>query len=235
MKFIIYQITNNVNGRYYRGAHVTNNVHDTYMGSGDLIRKAIKKYGIEKFSKTILAECSTIEEMYKREKELVVSIHLDPLSYNVNDGGHGGGGHVNKAPNRIQCMHNPEIAKRVSDSLKKRYADPKNKKNLLKRLALATEAARKLNTGKKRPEHAALMKKLHDEGKLKMEVTRTPSTFLITDPGKRNYTVYNLQEFCYNNGLPYNTIWSTSISGNPAKKGKAKGWVAKLIKKGHYE
>ena len=46
--FTIYQITNNINNKYYIGKHITDNPYDSYMGSGKAIIRAIKKYGKEK-------------------------------------------------------------------------------------------------------------------------------------------------------------------------------------------
>ena len=47
MKHIIYKITNKINDRIYIGAHSTDDINDSYMGSGKAIKAAQRKYGIE--------------------------------------------------------------------------------------------------------------------------------------------------------------------------------------------
>ena len=54
MHYIIYQITNTVNGKIYIGKHQTTDVNDSYMGSGKLLKAAINKYGLAAFKKEIL-------------------------------------------------------------------------------------------------------------------------------------------------------------------------------------
>lgn len=94
----LYKITNLLNGKYYYGVHSTNNINDSYMGSGILIRKAIKKYGKENFKKEILEYFDNDESMYKREKELITeSIVNDENSYNLTIGGDGG--------SNMQCVN----------------------------------------------------------------------------------------------------------------------------------
>jgi hypothetical protein len=88
MRYIIYRITNNINGRYYIGRHATKNIDDNYMGSGKAIRNAIKKYGNESFFKEIIAEAGSAEELWELERQIVnESVVKDPLSYNMTYGG----------------------------------------------------------------------------------------------------------------------------------------------------
>lgn len=61
--YVVYQITNLINGKIYVGKHATDDINDDYMGSGKILKKAIKKYGIDNFKKEILFECSSYDEM----------------------------------------------------------------------------------------------------------------------------------------------------------------------------
>ena len=64
----IYLITNTLNNKIYIGKHSTDNLDDGYMGSGILICKAEKKYGLENFTKEYLAFCDTEEKLNWFEK-----------------------------------------------------------------------------------------------------------------------------------------------------------------------
>lgn len=94
--FTVYKITNLVNSKVYIGKHQTKDLDDNYMGSGKLIRAAIKKHGIENFKKEILFVFETEEEMNAKEAELVTEEFIaSGVSYNLCPGGHGGWGYLN--------------------------------------------------------------------------------------------------------------------------------------------
>ena len=235
MKHIVYRITNTINGRYYIGAHSTDDINDDYMGSGELIKKAIEKYAVSSFIKEVLFEAASAQEMYEKEKELVVTIHDDPISYNMNGGGKGGWDHVNEDVDKINPMHMPGVAEKVSIALKKRFIeDAAYRCKIEKAQKNATRQAAQTNAGKKRPEHATLIKEMHSSGQLGHPI-RIGSIFEVIDSEGRNYIVSDLKKFCYDYGVPYVSLWRTSRDGMSLKRGKAKGWICKLIKKGHYE
>jgi hypothetical protein len=94
MHYTIYRITNIIDGKFYIGKHQTEDLNDEYFGSGKLIKRAIRKYGIENFKKEILFIFETEQEMNDKEKELVV---IGESSYNLCEGGHGGFSYINKS------------------------------------------------------------------------------------------------------------------------------------------
>lgn len=96
--YIIYQIKNKLNGMFYVGKHKTDCLDDGYMGSGIRIQRAINKYGLENFEKTILFECSSEQEMNEMESKIV---DIDFISrddvYNIALGGYGSFDYINKS------------------------------------------------------------------------------------------------------------------------------------------
>ena len=94
----IYRITNMINGHTYIGQHKYSNLDDKYMGSGKILRKAIKKYGINNFSKEILiSHIPSREYADKAEINMIAKERShDKAEYNIVDGGEGFRGHHTK-------------------------------------------------------------------------------------------------------------------------------------------
>ena len=87
----IYKITNIINNKFYVGMHSTNNINDSYFGSGRYLHRSIKKYGKQNFKREILEFLDTREKLIKREEIIITSKLLnDPLCMNLNPGGKGG-------------------------------------------------------------------------------------------------------------------------------------------------
>ena len=93
MSWYIYRITNLINGKTYIGQHKYKEFNDSYMGSGVLIKKAIKKHGIENFKKEILysriqyKETADDMERFAIKKERSIG----KAEYNIANGGNGTG------------------------------------------------------------------------------------------------------------------------------------------------
>lgn len=98
--YYVYKITNIINGKFYIGKRKHNFPEkDSYMGSGKLIQAAIKKYGLENFTKEILGTFQTNDEAANLEKSLVTRELVESnMCYNMHEGGHGGFAHINNTP-----------------------------------------------------------------------------------------------------------------------------------------
>lgn len=96
MNYYIYCITNKINGKTYIGQRLCprnkSPMTDLYMGSGELIVKAIKKYGLNNFSKFILEEnIINKKELDKREIYWISKFKKEgKCEYNISMGGTGG-------------------------------------------------------------------------------------------------------------------------------------------------
>ena len=88
-KHTVYIIVNDINEKVYIGSHVTKNPLDNYLGGGNLIQKAIKKYGKEHFQKTILGEFENPREAHYWESFYIQLFrsHDRKIGYNISPTG----------------------------------------------------------------------------------------------------------------------------------------------------
>lgn len=112
MDWYIYITTNLINGKQYIGQH-KGSPDDSYLGSGVILRKAIKTYGKENFSKNILCYCTTQEEADEKEKYYIKLYNAveNPNFYNLIEGGQNGNGW--KACHRWMKEHPEEVRKNL--------------------------------------------------------------------------------------------------------------------------
>ena len=91
--YYVYETENLVNGKKYIGKHHSNinPEQDNYLGSGNLIKSAIKKYGKENFKRRILCMCDSEEEVFEMESYYIdmVLAYDNPNYYNLIPGGKG--------------------------------------------------------------------------------------------------------------------------------------------------
>lgn len=126
--YIIYMLTNKVNGKRYIGQHGTNNINDGYMGSGIAIRKAIKEFGRCNFTKEILCFCKDRYEASAKEIEYIEEYGTYNNGYNISKGGEGALGvkHTDeqrKANSERMLRYNkehPELIKRLAEMARQR-------------------------------------------------------------------------------------------------------------------
>jgi len=89
MYYLIYKITNLIDGKFYIGQHATENLNDGYMGGGIYLIKAQNKHGRENFKKEYLFCFDTWEKMNEMEETLVDEEFLKRKDevYNLQLGG----------------------------------------------------------------------------------------------------------------------------------------------------
>jgi len=232
MYYLVYKTTNIINGKFYIGAHRTKNINDSYLGSGIALKKAIEKYGIENFIKEILYLANTETDMFDMEKQLI-SENIGENCYNMMPGGRGGFDHINSTDmhkGENNCMHNLLVKNKVVSSMKITRQKNKEKYDEISRKNLKKEVEK--NTGVKKPEHSKFMSEWNKENwkKNKEKIRDSLSSFFeLTSPDGVVYTTNRLKEFCKENELTYTSVWKTSLTKKPVKKGKSKGWICKKI------
>lgn len=89
---VIYKTTNTINGKIYVGQTSKDLTVSSYLGSGVLLVKAIRKYGKKNFIQEILCECSTQSELDQMEDYWIKELdsRSRDIGYNLSEGGLGG-------------------------------------------------------------------------------------------------------------------------------------------------
>lgn len=119
MYYTIYKTTNLLDGKFYIGMHKTNNLEDGYIGSGKILRRAIKKHGLENFRKDILFVFNTQQDMIDKEIELITEeLVKNPASYNLTVGGWGGNRITDSNHRTHSLSHMKEMSVRSQNAIK---------------------------------------------------------------------------------------------------------------------
>ncbi|QIW87886.1 homing endonuclease [Agrobacterium phage OLIVR5] len=118
--FYVYMTENILNGKKYIGQHNVNPLKDNYRGSGKLISRAIKKYGIENFSCKILGEYESREECSVMEAHFIIKYDAIESKdfYNLAPGGFGG---ARKWSPETRLKHEEINRKRKESGIPKKF------------------------------------------------------------------------------------------------------------------
>lgn len=219
MYFIVYKTTNIVNGKVYIGCHKTKNLNDGYMGSGKIIGRAIKKYGIDNFKREIIAVFDKSSDMYEMESFLVNEDFISSNdTYNIKLGGKGGFDYINDHSLNIdisqQRQNSPEIIKIASES-----GNNRKRELLSSDMYWKDELSAKLSNGAKKyyingGVNGFTGKKHTDDTKRKIGDKNSKHQL-----GEKNSNYGNCWVYC-----PY-THENKSIPRNDLSDWESRGWV----------
>lgn len=124
---LIYKATNRINGKIYIG-QTTRSLQKRIKGHNNeskrtnyAFHKAIRKHGIENFDFEVLFECQTLEELNKKEIELIKELKANnrDIGYNITIGGSSFGSGEN----------HPSFGKPLSDEHKAKISKKKSGDN----------------------------------------------------------------------------------------------------------
>lgn len=135
--YYIYITTNLLNGKKYIGKrHCLCEIsNDNYLGSGKVLKNAIRKYGKNNFAKTILETCKYETTCNEREKYWinVFNAAANPMFYNIALGGEGGNTYAGLSREELdrikktkslksKGVNNPRYNAVVSDETRKKMS-----------------------------------------------------------------------------------------------------------------
>lgn len=210
----IYLTTNLVNGKKYIGQH-NGDIKDTYLGSGVLLVKAIKKYGKENFKKEILEECP-ITELDEKEKYWITYYNAleDENFYNLSKGGQKGDGweaarrYFQQHPKEAQELYqrnsqrlkkwvknNPDKVKKNIEKFiqgsKDYYSEhPEKRKENMDKLQIAKEKWQREHPEKHQQQVKNFIKAGSDANSQKVRCINTGEIFPSISEAARHYNTY---------------------------------------------
>ena len=200
----IYLTVNKINNKKYIG--MCKNTHrENYLGSGTLLKNAIKKYGKENFERIILQECETFQELSGAEKYWIKKYNAVDSDnfYNLTDGGFGGNSDYLKEywnnfseQERKICRgwHRKDMSDKNNPMFGKKHSEETKRKIGLK----------SVNRNWRKPNH-------HGE-----KNPRAKKAIVIYNDIEKRYDC--LKKFADESGIPYATIKSIAQKNKYSKR-----------------
>jgi len=158
MYHLVYLTRNLINNKIYVGAHSTNNLDDGYLGSGQNLKRAIKKYGKENFERIILHYCYNKEQTYEVEAQIIdISFVIRKDTYNLCVGGNGGA-KIFTEETKKKMSESAKGKSRSEEYLKNMSISQKGNTNCKGRI-LSNETKKKISNSHKGRKHSEETKK----------------------------------------------------------------------------
>lgn len=219
----IYVTTNLIDGKYYIGQHKSDDLNDSYFGSGKYLQRAIKRHGKENFKKEILAICDNQEQLNDREIWFIEHAKAKAKhgNYNIADGGenppiYSGENHYmwgKKLPEHIKQAISKANTGRVSTQRNVPLSEETKRKisESLKGLpawndGLTSEVDKRVLSGESHPQFGI---PLSEERKEKIR--------------QHHIKYYSIKENCANYGKTFSQEHKDRISKSRIRSGVAKG------------
>lgn len=124
----VYKTTNTINGKIYIGQKASSNfLSNDYLGSGKILKAAIKKYGRDAFTVECLELCRDKTHLDMVEKRYITQFNSTDctIGYNIACGGQGGnlGITVNrKISDKLKGANNPMYGTHWDDEKRKEFS-----------------------------------------------------------------------------------------------------------------
>jgi hypothetical protein len=192
--WVVYKTTNTINNKVYIGVHGDYTGKYDYLGSGRALKSAIKKYGRENFSHSIIKLFSTANEAFDYEKIIVDAEFVrDPTTYNLTCGGTGNSILSDETKEKISIANKGRSTdcNWITNGLENLLIKEANSKNFITNnpdwyygRTIPDEVCKKLSEVRKN-------KPSHRKGKTVSDITKEKTRQTMLKKFKEGYTVHN--------------------------------------------
>jgi group I intron endonuclease len=253
---LIYKATNKLNQKSYIGKtertidirlseHIKESKKENITS---YFHRALRKYGIDNFELTILAETDNSTDLDNLEIEFIATFNtIKPNGYNITEGGTGGNTYRN-----LDSDHLKEIIQKSSETRKKNYILNPDRK--IRRSEISNDFWNTIYQDDKALEEYGIRisnglraawqeKVLTEEDRLRYsigqknrfeketaeeaqerirkfkEASGTAKSWRLTFPDGSTEIIKSINDFCKENNLPYNIIYGCHRKKKPSKHG----------------